>query len=93
MVTKLPSTKESLKLRNRLDYALPNTTRKSSKRDSLNSEEELVSLRLVVLPKLKLVRSRTESLMLSALLKLPLKKVSSLVVVALCSMPPNHLIP
>ena len=78
--------KESIRLKIKSIILPVLTIRKSFKRDSLNCLEVLESSRLEELLRLRLERSRIECKMLSALLRLPLKKVSLLVEDALCFM-------
>jgi len=67
-------------------------TKKNFKKGFLNWLEELVSSRLEELHRSKWVKSKIEYKMLFALLKLPLKKESLLVEVALCFMQVEFLI-
>lgn len=78
--------KESIRLKIKSIILPVLTIRKNFKRDSLNCLEVLESSRLEELLRLRLERSRIEYKMLSALLRLPLKKVSLLVEDALCFM-------
>ena len=78
--------KESIRLKIKSIILPVLTIRKSFKRDFLNCLEVLESSRLEELLRLRLERSRIEYKMLSALLRLPSKKVLLLVEDALCFM-------
>lgn len=70
--------KESTKLKNKSEMLLTHTPNKNWKKGFQSYQEVLVSLKLEVLLKFKLDKSKIEFKMLFVLLKLQLKKVSLL---------------